>query len=94
MKRVKVNPASGSHGRVTARDFEDLGKSILKSAFGHFESRLCTEWAYPDEDQEVQWARRAWSRASSEKGTNTELKPEALKLVNLQYFCRHLLANT
>jgi hypothetical protein len=94
MKRVKVNPATGSRGRVTARDFEDLGKSILKSAFGHFESRVCTEWAYPDGDQEVHWARRAWSRASSEKGSSTELKSEALKLVLFIRIHHRLLAYT
>jgi hypothetical protein len=38
VKKVKVNPGTGSRGRVTTRDFEDLGRSILKRAFGHFES--------------------------------------------------------
>jgi hypothetical protein len=81
-KKVKINQPSGSRGRVTTRDFEDLGRAILKGAFGHFESRLCTEWPYPDEDREVQWARRAWARANSDKGTDVELMPEALKLVS------------
>jgi hypothetical protein len=62
-------------------DFEDLGRSILKRAFGHFESRLCTEWPYPDEDNEICWAQRAWSRASSDKGADAELKSQALRLV-------------
>jgi hypothetical protein len=84
-KKLKISQASGSRGRVTTRDFEDLGRAILKGAFGHFESRLCTEWPYPDEDREVQWARRAWARANSDKGTDVELMPEALRLVS--YFC-------
>jgi hypothetical protein len=92
VKKVKLNPALGSRGRVTTHDFEDMGKAILKGAFGHFESRLCTEWPYPDEDQEMQWAQRAWSRASSDKGSDAELRPQALKLVSYMQLSTHLLA--
>jgi hypothetical protein len=83
VKKVRVALASGSRGRITTRDFKDGGKSILRGAFGHFESRLCTEWPYPDEDQEIDWAKRAWSRASRDKGVNAELMPQALRLVLL-----------
>jgi hypothetical protein len=82
VKKVKVNPGTGSRGRVTTRDFEDLARSILKCAFGHYESRLCTEWPYPDEDEEICWAQRAWSRASSDKRADAELKAQALRLVS------------
>jgi hypothetical protein len=52
---------------------------------------LCTEWAYPDEDEEIHWAQRAWSRASSDKGADAELKVQALRLVTQTHLCRHLL---
>jgi hypothetical protein len=93
VKKVKVNAPSGSRGRITARDFEDLGKSILKCAFGHFESRLCTEWPYPNEEQEISWAQRAWSRACSDKGSDAELTPQALKLVLSSFYSTDMLAN-
>jgi hypothetical protein len=66
---------------------------ILKGAFGHFKSCLCIEWPYLDEDQEMQWACHAWSRASSDKGSDAELRPQALKLVLYMHLSNHLLAN-
>jgi hypothetical protein len=87
VKKVKIGLASGSQGRMAARDFEAIGKSILKGAFGHYESQLCTEWPYPSEDREILWARRAWSRACSERGTKAELVSEALRLVSSINYC-------
>jgi hypothetical protein len=63
-----------------------MGKSILKNAFGHYESRLCTEWPYPDENQEIRWAQRAWNTACAEKGSTAELLAQALRLVTTIFY--------
>jgi hypothetical protein len=87
VKKAKVALPTGTQGRVTVRDFdENIGRSILKGALGHFESRLCMEWPYPDEDREMHWAWHVWTRSSQDWGANANAMLQALKLVVLMPF--------
>ncbi|KDQ52227.1 hypothetical protein JAAARDRAFT_138972, partial [Jaapia argillacea MUCL 33604] len=80
VKRRRVE-ASRTHSRPCIHNYQHLVQSILKVATSHYRCRVSTENPYPNNNDQVKWAAKAWLRACQDKGVDLEMEEEQSKLI-------------
>ena len=66
-----------------ASDYSGVVKTVLKSSQHYFRCLIFTEDAFPDDDNELEFATRSWTHQCHRRNMDLELDEDQLKLVEL-----------
>ncbi|EPQ50053.1 hypothetical protein GLOTRDRAFT_28932, partial [Gloeophyllum trabeum ATCC 11539] len=71
----------GSRGRFRVKDFTSLIRKVLLDAIGHYRTRVSTEYAYPVNAEDEQWAVEAWARACRDAGVDIPIEDAFVRMI-------------